>query len=264
MNAPHTSSRPWVVIPAYQAESTLAAVIERFRATGLSAELLVVDDGSCDRTGAVATRSGARVLRNETNRGYGGTQKRGIAHALEHGASCVAILHADGQYPPESLPELVKTLSDGSADVVLGSRMLDGGALRRGMPRVKFVANRLLTWFENRCYGLELSEYHTGMMGYSAEALARIPFRSVSDTFHFDGEMAMLAGRKGLRMHEVSVPHVYGDEESHLRPVRYGLTVLAIAISVRLGLYDRWLSARAERQDVRRESAPERLGRASV
>lgn len=271
MNAiPTLVPAPWVVIPAYQAESTLGAVLERLAAaarldaTVAAAEVLVVDDGSTDATSQVARRHGVKVLRNEKNLGYGATQKRGIAHALDHGACAVAILHADGQYPPESLSEVFAPLVAGMADVVLGSRMLDGGARRRGMPRVKFVANRVLSRFENRCYGLSLSEYHTGMMGYSRRALEQVPFRAVSDTFHFDGEMAMLAGRRGLEMTEISVPHVYGDEFSHLPPVRYGLTVLAIAVSVRLGLYDRWLAGREGRARRELESRNERLGAASA
>ncbi len=238
----------WVVVPAYQAEATLGGVLRRIPAALEGVEVLVVDDGSDDGTGAVARRHGARVLRNPRNLGYGATQKVGIDHALAHGAGAVAILHADGQYPPESLPELFAALERGEADVVLGSRVLDGGALRRGMPPLKFAANRLLSWLENACYGLEVSEYHTGMLAYSREALARIPFRDVSDSFHFDGEMTMLAGRGGLRLVEVAIPHVYGDERSHLRPVPYVATVVLIAVAVRVGLYDRWLARRVARR----------------
>ena len=110
-----------------------------------------------------------------------------------------------------------------------------------------FSCTVALSFIENRCYGLALSEYHTGMMAYSRRALHTLPWEFVSDTFHFDGEMAMLAGRRGLRIREVPIPHVYGDERSHVRPIRYGFTVLAIAVAVRLGLYDRWVERRAAR-----------------
>ncbi len=249
---------PWVVVPAYQAEGTLGGVLRRIPGSLAVAggSVLVVDDGSEDRTARVARDGGAEVIRNPRNLGYAATQKRGIAYALERGASSVAILHADGQYPPESLPEILGPLERGEADVVLGSRVLDGGARRRGMPRGKYFANRVLTWLENLCYGLDLSEYHTGMMGYSRRALEVLPFRAVSDSFHFDGEMAMLAGRRGLRIAEVRVPHVYGDERSYLRPVPYVLMVVAIAVSVRLGLYDRWIA----RRDSGPAAAPGKLG----
>ena len=237
----------WIVIPAYQAATTLGSVLARIPASlhGRGARVLVVDDGSADDTAAVAQRGGAEVLRNSVNLGYARTQKRAFRHALEHGAGAVVLLHADGQYPPESLEDVLAPIERGEADVVLGSRVLDGGATRRGMPLYKWLANRALSFIENRCYGLELSEYHTGMMAYSRRALETLPWEFVSDTFHFDGEMAMLAGRRGLPIREIPIPHVYADERSHLRPIPYGFTVLAIALAVRFGLYDRWLQRRA-------------------
>lgn len=243
---PGRARGPWVVVPAYQAEKTLGGVLERVPAwlREQGGCVLVIDDGSADRTAEVARARGVLVLTNASNRGYARAQKRGIRHALEQGATAVAILHADGQYPPEALPDVLGPVLAGEADVALGSRILDGGARRRGMPLHKFVANRALSWLENRCYGLALSEYHTGMMAYSRATLERLPFEHVSDTFHFDGEMAMLAGRRGLRLREVPIRHVYGDERSYLRPIPYGLTVVAIALAVRVGAYDRWLAAR--------------------
>lgn len=247
MTAARAAGVPWIVVPAYQAAATLGGVLARIPATLLArgAHVLVVDDGSADETAEVARRGGAEVLRNPQNLGYARTQKRGFTYALEHGATAIVLLHADGQYPPESLEEALDPILRGEADVVLGSRMLDGGARRRGMPLYKWIANRALSWIENRCYGLELSEYHTGMMAYGRHVLEALPFRHVSDTFHFDGEMAMLAGRRGFRVREIAIPHVYADEKSYLRPIPYGCQVVAIALATRLGLYDRWLARRA-------------------
>jgi glycosyltransferase involved in cell wall biosynthesis len=237
----------WIVVPAYQAESTLPGVLARIPSTlRARSRVLVVDDGSHDRTSEVAADLADVVSRSPRNLGYARAQKRGLRHALAHEASAVVILHADGQYPPEALPDLLAPIERGEADVVLGSRVLDGCALQRGMPLYKYVANRALSWFENRCYGLSLSEYHTGMMAYSREALDSLPFEAVSNTFHFDGEMAMLAGRRGLRIAEVPIAHRYGDERSHLRPIPYGLTVVLIALAVRTGLYQRWLERRRD------------------
>lgn len=237
---------PWIVVPAYQAESTLGTVFSRIpEPLRVRARVLVVDDGSTDRTAELARDAGASVLHHGRNLGYARAQKHGMARALAEGAGAVAILHADGQYPPEALPALIDPIEKQVADVVMGSRVLDGGALRRGMPLYKYIANRALTRLENHCYHLELSEYHTGMMAYSRRALELLPFEHVSDSFHFDGEIAMLAGRRGLRIREIAIEHAYAGERSYLRPVPYGLTVVAIALSVRLGVYDRWLARRS-------------------
>jgi glycosyltransferase involved in cell wall biosynthesis len=244
---------PWLVVPAFRASSTLGGVLDRLpRWLGeRGARVLVVDDGSDDGTDRVARARGAEVLVNDRNSGYARAQKRGLRHALDRGASAITILHADGQYPPEALPSVIAPILSGDADLVMGSRVLDGGARRRGMPAYKLVANRALSWIENRCYGLALSEYHTGMMSYSRALLDALPFEHASDTFHFDGEMAMLAGRRGARVLEVPIEHRYGKERSYLRPIPYGLTVLTIALSVRAGLYDRWLARRAARATLR-------------
>lgn len=241
----------WILVPAYEAARTLPDVLRRIPHPVRSrSTVLVIDDGSQDTTAEVARPLADLVLRNEVNLGYSRTQKRGITHALAQGATSVVLLHADGQYPPEALEEMLAPIESGSADVVLGSRVMDGGARRRGMPLYKYVANRALSWLENRAYGLELSEYHTGMMAYSRRALETLPYSAVSDTFHFDGEMAMLAGRRGLPIVEIPIQHRYGDEVSHLRPIRYGLQVVAIAAAVRTGLYDRWVEHRLQRQSA--------------
>ena len=242
-----TGAVPWVVVPAYRAAATLGGVLARLPSwlSERGGRVLVIDDGSNDRTAEVAWEAGAEVLVQDRNRGYARAQKRGLRHALDAGASAVAVLHADGQYPPEALPALLGPVLAGEVDVVLGSRVLDGGALRRGMPRYKYAANRALSWLENRCYGLELSEYHSGMMVYGRRVLEAVPFEHVSNSFHFDGEMAMLAGRRGFRLREIPIEHVYAGERSYLRPIPYGLTVVGIALAVRLGLYERWLARRA-------------------
>jgi glycosyltransferase involved in cell wall biosynthesis len=243
---PSDHPAPWIVVPAYQAAATLGDVLDRIPRSlrDGGARLLVVDDGSQDETSAIARGHGAMVLRNHQNLGYGATQKRGISHALDQRATAVVILHADGQYPPESLPQMLSPLEGDEGDVVLGSRVLDGKARSRGMSNARWLVGRMLTGLENLCYGLKLSEYHTGMMAYSRRALEAIPYQAVSDSFHFDGEMAMLAGRRGLRIAEVPIPHVYGREHSYLKPLPYVLTVMIIAFSVPLGLYDRWLKHR--------------------
>jgi glycosyltransferase involved in cell wall biosynthesis len=235
----------FVVIPAYQAERTIRQVFER-----LPRELdvkdithVVVNDGCRDQTASIvrdiiATRPNVRMLEHERNRGYAQAQKTGFSFALKEGAHIVALLHADGQYAPELLPTLLAPLESDEADVVQGSRMLNGGALKGGMPLYKYIANKALTAVENFAYGLHMSEYHSGYMLYSRHTLESIPFQRLSDTFHFDGEMILMAAKRKLRIKQLPIPTHYGEEESHLKPVQYGLDVLKIIYRNATGKYD--------------------------
>ena len=235
----------FVVTPAYQAERTLGRVFERLPPSLERKDVtyVVVNDGSRDGTARIvrelmAVRRNLRVLEHERNRGYAQAQKTGFTFALANGAEIVALLHADGQYAPELLPDLLAPLENDEADVVQGSRMLNGGALRGGMPLYKFIANKTLTAIENFAYGLAMGEYHSGYMLYSRKTLENIPFVRLSDTFHFDGEMLMMAGKRRLRIKQVAIPTHYGDEASHLKPVQYGLDVLRAVYRHATGKYE--------------------------
>ncbi|WP_158228589.1 glycosyltransferase family 2 protein [Sinorhizobium fredii] len=235
----------FVVIPAYQAALTLESVFERIprELYERGVRVIVVNDGSSDATGDVAhriaqSRANVEVIDHARNKGYAQAQKTGFSHALAEGAEIVALLHADGQYAPELLPRLLAPLEKDEADVVIGSRMLERGALKGGMPLYKYIANKALTAIENMAYGLRVSEYHSGYMLYSRRCLETIPFVRLSDTFHFDGEMIMMAGKRKLRIKEVAIPTRYADERSHLKPVQYGFDVLKIVWHNYRGKYE--------------------------
>jgi hypothetical protein len=147
------------------------------------------------------------------------------------------LLHSDGQYSPEKIPELLEPFDSGAADLVQGSRMLGGGALRGGMPLYKFIANKALTAIENRAFGMRLAEYHSGYMLYSRRALETIPFEKLLSSFDFDLEMIVLARAKGLRIKEIAIPTIYAGERSHLNPIRYGCDVLSVVRRYRRGIY---------------------------
>jgi glycosyltransferase involved in cell wall biosynthesis len=203
---------------------------------------VVVNDGSTDDTAAALDRLRTQfpnlvALRHEVNRGYGGTQKTLISYAVNHGADVGIGLHSDGQYSPESIPDLMAPFDEDTADIVQGSRMLGGGALRGNMPLYKFVANKSLTAIENWAFGLRLAEYHSGYMLYSRKAMMAVPFQKLSDSFDFDLEMIVMAKVKGLRIREIAIPTIYADEVSHLRPVQYGMRVLKVVRDYKLGKY---------------------------
>lgn len=237
---------PVVVIPAYQAALTLDDVVRRIpkEVADRLARLIIVDDGSRDGTWEVMTALASKyprikVLRHEGNRGYGGALKTLLTAALAEGADGVAVLHADGQYAPELLPAMLAPLDDDSADVIQGSRMMGRGALAGGMPLYKYVANRALTWIENRAFGLRMAEYHSGYMSYSRRFLESVAWDALSLSFDFDLEMIACARAQNFRIHETPIRTHYGDEVSHLRPIAYGMRVLKVVARYRRGDYHR-------------------------
>ncbi len=133
-------------------------------------EVLIIDDSSKDATFAKGLRYQQRnsefklrVLRAPENQGYGGNQKLGYRYAIDNGFDIVALIHGDGQFAPEKLPELLEPLVLGKVDAVLGSRMIDKRAARRGgMPFYKWIGNQILTAFQNLVLGTRLSEFHSG------------------------------------------------------------------------------------------------------
>jgi glycosyltransferase involved in cell wall biosynthesis len=236
-----------IVIPAYNAEKKLVSVFERIpqEIWTKNVSVLIVNDGSTDSTrqkiAEVRSRWGEKivVLDKPKNEGYARAQKSGFTEALKQGADIAVLLHSDGQYAPEKLPELLRPLEEGNADIVQGSRMMKRrDALRGGMPLYKFIANVILSMMENLVYGLRFAEYHSGYMLYSKKALQTIPFAKLSDTFHFDGEMLLVGAKKGLRVTELPIPTLYADEVSHLKPIEYGLNILKIMWRYLRGYYD--------------------------
>jgi glycosyltransferase involved in cell wall biosynthesis len=233
-----------IVIPAYQARRHIRGVLERISATGVPelSRVIVVDDGSRD---AISEEVSAmhhfpcalECMVRERNGGYGAAMKDGISRARERGATVVACVHADGQYAPESLPSLLTERSRRELDVLQGSRIASGTALRGGMPYYKYVANAALNLLENRTLGLALSDYHSGYLIYGPRALASLPFANFSDSFDFDLEVIAAACAHGFRVAEAPVPTHYGDEVSHLNPISYGLRVLRVLLKYRRGRY---------------------------
>ena len=222
-----------IVMPAYRAAGVLRATVARipdavFERGGT---LLVVDDGSPDATAGIAEElarenNRVRVLNHPVNRGYGGAQKTGLREGLRLGCRGFAVLHADGQYAPERVLDLLEPILSGRADLVQGSRMLGGGAREGGMPGFRYFANRALTTLENLAFGTNLAEFHSGYMLYSRSLLESLPFESLQDNFNFDAEMILLAHLAGFPCHEVAIPTHYGEESSSLDPIPYGLNVL--------------------------------------
>src|SRR5437016_5309076 len=229
-----------VVMTAYNAAKTLAKT---------AAELpdvidikILVDDGSSDETVRTAEKLGLKVFAHDRNYGYGRNQQTCYREALNAGAEVVVMLHPDYQYTPRLVTAMAGMVASGVYDVVLGSRILGGGALKGGMPRYKYIANRLLTAFQNFLTGAKLCEYHTGFRAFTSHVLRTLPLLENSDDFVFDNEMLAQCICFGFHIGEISCPTKYFEEASSInfsRSVKYGFGVLATTLKLwlqRLGL----------------------------
>lgn len=257
-----SKKRLLIFIVAYNAEKTIEDVLRRIPhdlGETYNVEVLIIDDSSQDGTferghemkHAEDLPFALHVLFNPVNQGYGGNQKLGYHFAIENGFDFVALVHGDGQYAPECLPELLKPLADGEADAVFGSRMMARGeALRGGMPYYKYVGNKILSWFENRMLRTQLTEFHSGYRIYSVAALKRIPFHLNTNVFHFDTEIIIQFVFAGLRIRELPIPTYYGDEICHVDGLKYAWDVVKAVLVSRAQelnlLYDRKFDCRSD------------------
>ena len=204
-----------VVMPAYNAEQTLRKTYDEIP-MDIVDSIIVTDDHSSDRTVEVAKEIGLDVYLHDENRGYGANQKTCYKNALNKGADIVIMLHPDYQYPPKLITAMASLISTGMFDVVLGSRILGGMALKGGMPIYKYISNRVLTLIENIFLGQKISEYHTGYRAFSKEVLLAIPILENSDDFVFDNQMLAQVIYFGYRIGEITAPSQYTSESSSI------------------------------------------------
>jgi glycosyltransferase involved in cell wall biosynthesis len=228
-----------VVLPAYNAGKTLRQTYAEIPFDVVD-DVILIDDASTDDTVAVACELGIHTLTHRSNRGYGGNQKSCYATALARGADIVVMLHPDYQYTPRLVTAMASMIASDQYDMVLASRILGRGALVGGMPKYKYIFNRILTLVQNILMTQKLSEYHSGYRAWSRTVLERLPLFSCSEDFVFDNQMIAQAAWFGFRIGEISCPTKYFAEASSInfrRSCTYGIGVLATALNYRL---NRW------------------------
>lgn len=218
-----------VVMPAYNAEKTIKKTFYDIP-PGVVDEVILVDDGSHDKTVKIAKELGIRTFVHPQNRGYGGNQKTCYTMALNEDADIVVMIHPDYQYDSTLTGEIIKPILDKRFDIMLGSRIRTRSeSLKGGMPLYKYISNRFLTMVENIVLGQNLSEYHTGFRAFNREVLQKLPFHKFSDDFVFDQDILISAIKEGFKIGEIAVPVRYFKEASSInfrRSFKYGVQTL--------------------------------------
>jgi len=209
-----------VVMPTYNAEKTLEKTYNDIPKKTTD-KIILVDDGSHDKTVDIAKKLGIQTFIHPQNRGYGGNQKTCYTLALNEGADIVVMIHPDYQYDSSLTHKLINPLLTNRFEIMLGSRIRTRNeALKGGMPLYKYFGNRILTILENIILGQNLSEYHTGFRAFNKEVLKKMPFHKFSDDFVFDQQVLIWAIRNKFKIGEIAVPVRYFSEASSINSLR--------------------------------------------
>jgi glycosyltransferase involved in cell wall biosynthesis len=228
-------SKIGILVVAYNAESTIESTLKRIPQEFVSEiySILISDDRSRDLTSARASkfadnsRLPIQVVSQPINLGYGGNQKFGYSWAIKNDWDVVVLLHADGQYAPEFLAQIIKPLIEDNADAVFGSRMLNKrDALKGGMPKYKWIGNQILTYIQNKLTKQNFSEWHSGYRAYKVEALKKINLGNLSNGFRFDTQIILELLATKQRISEIPIPTFYGDEVSHVNGLEYAREII--------------------------------------
>lgn len=259
-----------ILIVAYNAEKKLIQTLERIpqNIISLVGEIVVFDDKSKDSTFQEVKKykifkklDNLHIFQNTRNLGYGGNQKAGYNYVIKKGYDYVVLLHGDGQYAPESLPQLLEPALQEGAEVIFGSRMMSHrGALKGGMPLYKYVGNKILTAYENKMLKMNLSEFHSGYRVYSCKALSQIPYQLNTNDFHFDTEIIIQLKELGVKIKEIPIPTYYGDEICHVNGLKYAKNV---ALTVLNYVLHKWGFIYMKKYDIHPPFYQDKIGKYS-
>jgi len=232
-----------VLVVAYNAESTIESTLSRIPKDFVASvhSILISDDKSKDLTSVKASNYAKsselpiEIVVQPINLGYGGNQKFGYSWAIRNDWEIVVLLHADGQYAPEFISQIIDPLITGNADAVFGSRMINKkDALRGGMPKYKWIGNQILTFIQNKITNQNFSEWHSGYRAYNVEALKEINLGSLSNGFRFDTQIILQLLAANKRIVEIPIPTFYGDEVSHVNGIEYAREIIWDTVRHRL------------------------------
>lgn len=239
------SGRILIFVVAYNAQKHIKETLRRIPEDWLKKinyQILILDDASTDNTVSAITEFlkeypdwNIEFRTNKANMGYGGNQKLGYQYARENDFAYVVLLHGDGQYAPEYLPEMMAPLQENHADLVLGSRMIHKmNALKGKMPLYKWIGNQILTSIQNILLNTQISEFHTGYRAFRVSAIKAIPIHFNSNYYDFDTEIIIQLLDTNNRLKEISIPTFYGEEISYVNGFKYAWLILYATFKSRL------------------------------
>jgi len=225
-----------IYVVSYNHEKFILKTLERIPqnlSEYYDVEILVANDKSKDKTLEKAKEYVTKnfkynIISLYKNLGYGGNQKIGYYYSILNNFDYVVLLHGDGQYAPEYLPDILKKFDDvDKFSAVFGSRMIEkGSALKGGMPLYKFAGNKILTFAQNFLLDAKLSEFHSGYRAYRVESLKKILFQKNSNDYCFDTEIIIQLILNKFKIKEISIPTFYGDEISYVNGFKYAAQIM--------------------------------------
>ncbi|MCK5655929.1 MAG: glycosyltransferase family 2 protein [Candidatus Aureabacteria bacterium] len=200
------------IIPAYNEEKNIKNLIidvEKF-----CSRVLVIDDGSGDRTAEEVRKTGAEMIRHETNKGKGDAVSTGFAHAKKMDIDAVVLMDGDGQHDPGDIENLVSKMEETKADIVLGSRMNN----LENMPLIRKLTNKFMSWLLGRFTGVIFEDSQCGFRLVKKSVIENI--NCVMSRFEIESELIIKAARAGYKIVNAPVETIYGEERSKIRPLR--------------------------------------------
>jgi glycosyltransferase involved in cell wall biosynthesis len=227
-----TTEKISIIIPAYNEERNITSVIQSVQGLeGYEAEIIVVDDGSQDRTAEVAKEAGVIVISYQPNQGKGAAFRKGIAAIT---SEYVIQIDADHQFQPSDIPKLIKALKDG-ADIVLGSRFKGGEIERGSVTRVNRFGNWLMSFATSLASGIKVYDIMAGFKGFKAEALKALNLQT--NHFGYEAEIVVRAGKLGFKVAEVPITYKHrSDGRSNVKTIKDGTRVLLTILRTKLNI----------------------------
>jgi len=201
-----------IIIPAHNEAQTIGPLVEAVRALGY--DCIVIDDGSVDKTDAVAVEAGAVVLKTTSKSGKGNALKAGFDYVIKNGYEALIAMDGDGQHSPSDIAAFVACYQNTNADIVCGNRMHNP----RGMPLVRLATNRLMSWVVSLFCRQNIPDTQCGFRLIKTKVLQVIKLES-SD-FEIETEVLIKASKKGFKIGSVDIQTIYRDEVSKIQPVR--------------------------------------------